>query len=424
MRARMRDVDVSVQIRLCRIVCIFFMMSVHVNPGLSSPSAVSTGELWWIGFAWGDILGRASVAALSFISGYLLVRTAAGTSIRQVAAKRLRSLILPFLVWNLVFCLMQLGKALLLHAPGESVLLDPEGDIVAALTGLTGPSANRSLFFLRDLFVATLLVHLSRPLLARWAWPVLAALVVVTVFRLTEPILFRPGILFFVAAGAVWAMRAPSLSAGLTPLRVAAALLVLAVFLGLVQLAMRVLPFPGTLGELANLLRRALLVVATLTGSALLVETSVARWLVPLERRIFETYLMHVPFIGMLWTAWSALVGRPMETSYVAFVLRAPVAALAAGRWLGAAIDHLPPALRMALRGKSGQETGSVRSTSWPSRTAVKKQLGRPVWQAGPVWSTTISRQSRSQSTRSSTSRCTWPEVAPFRQSSPRDRDQ
>ena len=86
---------------------------------------------------------------------------------------------------------------------------------------------------------------------------------------------------------------------------------------------------------------------------------------------------------------------------------------------------------RAELRGwRSGPEltavraTGSARTTSSPSRTAVKKQLGRLVWQAGPVWSTISSRQSRSQSTRSSTSRWTWPEVAPLRQSSPRERDQ
>ncbi len=42
----------------------------------------------------------------------------------------------------------------------------------------------------------------------------------------------------------------------------------------------------------------------------------------------------------------------------------------------------------------------------------------------GPVWRTSTSRQSRSQSTRSSTSSCTWPEVSPLTQNACRERDQ
>ena len=53
----MDEIDESAQIRICRILCIFFMMSVHVYPGLSSPSVISTGDFAWIGSAWG-FLGR------------------------------------------------------------------------------------------------------------------------------------------------------------------------------------------------------------------------------------------------------------------------------------------------------------------------------------------------------------------------------
>ena len=48
------------------------------------------------------------------------------------------------------------------------------------------------------------------------------------------------------------------------------------------------------------------------------------------------------------------------------------------------------------------------------------EQVGVPVWQAGPVWSTRTSSVSPSQSSRTSRTRWVWPEVSPFTQYSPR----
>ena len=336
----------SAQIGICRVLCIFFMMSVHVSPGFGQDSLVSTGSLAWLGTLWGGFLGRSSVATLSFISGYLLVRTAAEAPLASVARRRFRTLIVPMLSWSLLFCLLRIGKAVALDQPEEILLLQPESDPLALLTGLTGPTANLSLFFLRDLFVSALLVWLLRPLLAARPLPVLGALAVVTVFDLTQPLVFRPSILFFVAAGAAHATRSETLTAGLTRTRatigLAAGLLILS------QMA----PQAGPMQELADLLRRSLLVVLTLATSAALADTRAARLILPLERRIFETYLLHVPLIGMLWLPWTRLVGGPEAGSYVLFFLLAPVAALAAGIGLGHLCDRAPPALQTLLRGK------------------------------------------------------------------------
>lgn len=358
-----RDADETVQIRICRVLCIFFMMSVHVNPGLSSSSIISTGSLSWVGAVWGDFLGRASVAALSFISGYLLIRTAADRSLATVARQRFQSLIVPMLTWNLIFCLMQLGKAGLLGKPDESVLLQPGSDLVAALTGLTGPTANLSLFFLRDLFVSALIVQLLRPVLAARPLPVLGAIALLTLFHLTEPLVFRPSIFLFVAAGAAYATRSRTLAGALTPRVVTVATgLILAGLAGVLLLG----PLPpdaaglaAPRAELVDLLRRALLVVLTLVASAALAGRRAAGWLVPLERRIFETYLLHVPLIGMLWVPWTILVGGPQDASYLLFFLLAPVVAIAGGFVLGAACDRAPVPVQKLLRGKVRYRRGA-----------------------------------------------------------------
>ena len=68
------------------------------------------------------------------------------------------------------------------------------------------------------------------------------------------------------------------------------------------------------------------------------------------------------------------------------------------GRGVGA--GHFPYS-------SAGSISTSAIVASRSSRTARKKQLRRPVWQATPVWSTASSSVSPSQSRRSSTSACT-----------------
>jgi fucose 4-O-acetylase-like acetyltransferase len=351
---RVRGVVESDQIRVCRVVCIFFMMSVHINPGPGSPSLMSTGELQWLGGIWMHTFGRASVAALSFISGFLLVRTAAHASFNLVARKRFMTLIVPMLTWNLIFCLLQLGKAALLQAPEESALLQPGADILAELTGLTGPTANLSLFFLRDLFASALIVYLLRPALAAFPWLVLAALVLLTIFGLTEPLVYRPSILVFVAAGAAWGQRSPTLSAGLTPGRmVVAAILLFCPLILVEQPFVQASALADPAHELRDLLRRGLLVLGVLVTSALLVSGRARDLLVPLERRIFETYLLHVPLFGVMFMVWTGLIGQPTDWSYLLFFLLAPVAAIAAGIPFGGLCDRLPGWMQIVLRGKT-----------------------------------------------------------------------
>jgi hypothetical protein len=350
--------DESEQIRICRVLCILFMMSVHVSPGLSKASVISTGSFAWLGLLWGDVLGRASVAALSFISGYLLIRTASGRSVAEVARRRFRTLVVPMLVWGLIFCLLQAGEAVAVGEPRESVLFRPGGDLLAALTGLTGPTANLSLFFLRDLFVSAVLVQLLRPALTTAPWPVLGAIALVTVFDLAEPLVFRPSILFFLAAGAVHATRSEALSDWLTGRAAVTVALLLAAGL---LLASRLAPDGvAPVRELEDLLLRSILVVLALFASAALAGSRAAGWLLPPERRIFETYLLHVPLIGMLWVPWTVLVGGPGEASYLLFFLLAPVVAIAAGMSFGALCDRLPAPAQMLLRGKVRRPPATV----------------------------------------------------------------
>lgn len=331
------------------------MMSVHIPPANATASLLNSGALAPLGTIWIDWLGRASVATLSFISGYLYVRTIRDASFAAAAARKFRTLIVPMLFWNLVFCALLMAKAAM--GGGAGRFADAGQGSVALLTGLTGPTANHSLFFLRDLFASGLILYFLRPALRRWPVALLALLVVLAVFQLTQPLVFRPAILVFLCAGAAAAYRVAFLSELARPARL---LPVVAASAGLLLLA----PLLGRnepAGELIDLLRRSLLTAAALWLATRLAGTAAASWLVAWERRVFESYLLHAALFGVLWVAWTRLVGGPLDPSYLGFFLAAPVAAMLAGRAVGAAADRLPAALQILLRGKAASQRDARR---------------------------------------------------------------
>ncbi|HVL20434.1 MAG TPA: acyltransferase family protein [Amaricoccus sp.] len=359
------------QIWICRVLCIFFMMSVHVNPGLSGPSLISAGGLTWLGTVWVELLGRTSVAALSFISGYLLVRTAASRPLHVVAGRKLRTLIVPMLTWNLLFCALLVVEAILKDLPADRrLVVDP----VAALTGLTGATANRSLFFLRDLFVSALIVRLLLPGLRRW--PILLlGIAVVAVLDAAEPLVFRPAILLFVAAGAVAAQRVTVLADLVRPRLVLPAVVLLLLALALSHAGAH--DANAILREARNIVLRTLLTIGALAASLGLVATGPGRWLARREKDMFASYLLHAPLIALLWQPWRVLVGGPMAASYLVFFLAAPVAAILAGQWVDAAADRLPPALQLAVRGRARRPAPAAPAAPVPAGALPDPLLSR-----------------------------------------------
>lgn len=324
------------------------MMYVHVSPGLSQASIVSGGSFNWLEDTLGNNLGRASVATLSLISGYLLVRTAASLPVLLVARRRFRTLLVPMLVWNLIYCLLVWGKVVFLGYASDNALVGESKDLLAMLTGLTGPTANLSLFFLRDLFVSLIVVRLILQWLRRFPVLIMMVFGAATLLDWLEPVIFRPSILFFVCAGAVYAQRASDLTGWLTPKILALVGVSMAVGLFLLRNT-----HASVASEAEDLMRRVLLIFLTLMVCSYLVGTRAGGWLAEFEPRIFETYLMHVPLISILWMPWSAYIGGAQDYSYTLFFLSMPVVAMGAGQILGALIDGRPPVIQMMLRGKN-----------------------------------------------------------------------
>ncbi len=343
----------SLQIELIRILCILTMIWVHVSPGLSIPSYVNGGPLDSLGLVLGRTLGRISVTTLSFISGYLFWRTAIGRPTRDVLRRLMAGILLPMLVWSALFLILAALKEVLLAQPASALGRVEPGlwGLFNAWSGFASPQANLSLFFIRDLLVATVILRLAAPLIS--GAPLLAVLLALGLVALpqTEPVLFRPSILLFMVLGAVAAHG----NLSVTRLSRPHLALTLGLFLTLLTVAMARtgLTEDNHLGTLHDLMRRAGIGLLMLALTGVLAHSRRATRLAPLGRHCFLAYLSHVPLLGIAWPAWQYFVGSQDQITYLVFYLVMPVACLTLAALAGRALDHAPVPLQVLLRGKS-----------------------------------------------------------------------
>jgi fucose 4-O-acetylase-like acetyltransferase len=339
-------------IETLRVFCVMAMMWVHVNPGLSSPSVVISGEYALVGAVFGNTLGRVSVSLLSFISGYLLWHRARTMPIGTLAMRRFRSVLVPMLIWSALYILLAAMKEPLTGVIAHKIEgMDLAAESLAnAWAGITGPTANLSLFFLRDLFVASLALRLSAPLIERIPLLVAAIVLVAATGDALQPLIFRASILQFLFFGALAARLGYTLT-GLSRPLVALSLGYLFSVAGLAALEPSGDPLlPGL--DLPNLLRRAGVSFLILAVAAVLLARIPRLELYRAGRHAYLAYLMHVPVLGILWVVWRSLVGGPDDRSYLLFFLAAPVVVFALAVRLGVTLDRAPRVVQIALRGR------------------------------------------------------------------------
>ena len=343
-------------ILICRVLCIFLMMAVHFGPGHHEPTALNSGPLAALGLVWIDYLSRASVAVLSVISGYLLAGTRSNLS--ALASAKAQALILPMMAWNLVF----IGIKILAAAAGVGAAISVQGPVEALslVTGALGQTANPSLFFLRDLFVASLIVYLVLPLLTRPQ--ILVPTMVITLFAaesvldLSHPVIFRPTILLFVALGALLRCQGATLTDLSSPRIV---LPMVGVTLGL-WMGLSVQDSPD-LQALANVMKRMSLVFLMFYVARYLVGTRAGHWIGQSAALAFPTYLCHAILFGVIWIGYRSIGGDAMGWQYVTLLAAAPFVAFAAGAALTRIARALPSALQIALTGRKSRRLPDCR---------------------------------------------------------------
>ena len=147
------DDEISRGIAVARVVCILFMITVHVWPGVERiiPAADTPFERLFYGVVI-DHLGRAAVPLLSLFSGMLFVGSfLRAESTGALLFGKVRSLILPILLWSLPFLPLFAIKAELTGLPSETPAT--LWHFVSRLFAIVDYPLNNPLHFLREIFV-------------------------------------------------------------------------------------------------------------------------------------------------------------------------------------------------------------------------------------------------------------------------------
>lgn len=327
----------SDQIKVARVLCIFFMIYVHVNPGSAAfePAVHGVRAFDWIRLWIADSAGRASIGLLSIVSGFLAARAVAVTPYGRLVAKRIRSLVIPMALWSAAF----LGFVLLGEAVSPGYFVQTFGrdfglsGLPNWLFGLSGEPANGPLAFLRDVFVCALL----SPLLAaglRFSAPLmLAGLFAVMVGPVSIDLLVSANILFFFTLGLAFGRK------GYAPARFGPAFtaLVWAAFIlgggllawGEVQLALgRGEAWAGLHAAGYDVLRLAAAPAAWMAAGWLSRSSAGAR-VRAAEPYVFIAFCSHLIVTTAVWFVWQKLFGGYYGALYPVFFALGPVIAFA-----------------------------------------------------------------------------------------------
>lgn len=314
------DQNISSRINLMRILLIAGIVFVHVPyDQQTSPFNGANGLFDWLRVFLGDSFFRIGVPCLSAISGYLLFqRGLTGFDYRKVVSSKLRTVLAPFLLWNLgLFALVLLVQR---FGIGIGYFPDlwqaPTREVLSLGFALEGFPVNLPLYFLRDLLVCILLSPILALLVQRSPKLTCGLLFAIAVIPdVTIGIVLKKSILFSFTFGACLALHridAKALDrhavAGLGLTLAAATILSIGLY--------RFGPdFPFWL----DLARNTLSIVGAVGFwllSALLIRTRAGQKLAATGSLSFWIFCGHYPVLVVLWMIWNRAGGDPALYPY------------------------------------------------------------------------------------------------------------
>jgi hypothetical protein len=255
------------------------------------------------------------------------------------------------LVWSAAFIALLVAKEGLLDIPSTLLGRIYPGlpGLINAWAGIGGPTANESLFFVRDLVAANLLLRVAAPIIRRT--PLAAFLAAFCLpFLPTEPLIFRPMILSFVLFGAIAARS------GITIWMLSSARVALPFGLGLSVLVASAHVLAARTGypeaDVFGLVRRIAVGFLVLAAARALVPARSMQSLARIGRHSFLAYLSHGILIGLAWNLWRQAGHDAAEPGYLVLFLALPPACYALAALAGIWLDRAAPLIQLCLRGR------------------------------------------------------------------------
>lgn len=307
------DQNLSSRINLMRILLICGIVFVHVpfDPQ-TSPFLGRFGLFDWLRVFLGDSLFRIGVPCLSAISGYLLFRRGlANFKFAPVVRSKLKTVLLPFLLWNLGL----LMAILLIQKVGVGIGYFPDlwnsnaVEMANYSVALLGFPINLPLYFLRDLLVCILLSPVLAALVARAPWVTCCGLFFLAILPdVTIGVVLKKSILFSFTFGIALAVHGINTKAldRYAPLGVIATLLAAVVLASALYATGPDFPF------WLELARNTLSIVGALGFwllSALLIRTAIGQKLAGTGSLSFWVFCGHYPLLVVAWMVWNRAAG-------------------------------------------------------------------------------------------------------------------
>ena len=355
------------RIALVRILCVFFMIYVHVPTGQSEAVNYVLGGAGLSGFVQGFLVegpGRAGAALLSMVSGYLAAISLSrpGASAGSLYRRRFVSIVLPMVLWGLatVAVYLLVSQIRVTFLSNATTWLD-KLNIVLFLTEMPN-GATMHLGFLRDLYVCILLsplLLLGVQRVAGLLLPLLAA------FYLLEHgqgsvIILRPLVLFAFTIGLFLADRKIRLNAldAFWPL-----FCVLAIVATLAIMAVNGGAAAGTIKAFSNagldFTETVLYPLSRLFGSLaiwtllpILMGGQIQSSLLRLSPYLFAAFCSHYLMLTLVFFGvWHPLFGDRHSDAYIVFFLTAPGVAMIVALIIVQIAVRIAPLLAILITG-------------------------------------------------------------------------
>ncbi|MGE6739513.1 acyltransferase family protein [Allorhizobium pseudoryzae] len=303
------DQNISSRINLMRMLLIAGIVFVHIPYNREvSPFQHDHGLFDWLRVFLGESLFRVGVPCLSAISGYLLFqRGIERFDYSRVIRSKSRTVLLPFLLWNLgllalVFVVQKMGAGIGYFPRLNHATLPLLMDQALAIDGFP---VNLPLYFLRDLLICILIAPVLALLVRRLPAITLGVLFAFAVFpELDAGIVLKNSILFSFTFGIFLALYRVDLKRFDDWALPLGALVTLSAALLAQGLYLTGPDYPDVLLMLRNMLS-----IFGAGGlwflSAALIRTPVGLSLSRTGSLSFWTFCAHYPLLIGLWMVWN-----------------------------------------------------------------------------------------------------------------------
>ena len=345
----------SLAIKICRVICIFFMTYVHVNPGKANWTGDVSENLIQIGYILGDVLGIASVPALSVLGGFLAVAAYSRRGSWWLYIKeRWQSLILPLITWNAIIIVLSLLIFFLTRAQTSITRhLMPFNQltpliIIDRLTGYYYGSATTALNFLRDIFICSVLLPLLIKFIKKFGVAIIGIIWFAGLTIGFLPIIIRPNILIFFTAGVYFGLH----NKNLTPSLECTFKLFAALFLAFLLVILIPTFWSSYSKNLSNTAFQLIIVCCFLIGTVALSKSRIGKLIARLEPFAYLMFLSHATIMLVLWGIWQIFFGADLTWPYSVFFITAPFATLIVVIILHKVLANLPHSIQRIFNGK------------------------------------------------------------------------